>query len=148
MRQEQLFYLGVKALIRNKSGDVLLLKVKRATGETYFDLPGGRINKNETLPEALSREIQEETGITDFTVGRLLGTALTEITIPISSDEKGGLLLSVYACSAADISDLVAEEGVQLEWHPQAEVTKRLDNYPNTLKAVIDEELRALYEVF
>ena len=63
---ERKFQIGVKALITNESGDVLLLKSNdknfRFAGKSYWDMPGGRI-KYKGIEETLKQEILEETGI-------------------------------------------------------------------------------------
>ena len=49
--------IGVRAIITNNDNNVLLVK------HTYQDswyLPGGKVNKNETLTQSLIREIHEE----------------------------------------------------------------------------------------
>jgi 8-oxo-dGTP diphosphatase len=57
--------VGVKALII-REGRLLLLR--RAIGfppyAGYWDLPGGIVARGESLPEALTREVREETGYT------------------------------------------------------------------------------------
>jgi ADP-ribose pyrophosphatase YjhB (NUDIX family) len=63
--REDIFHLGIKALIRNSAGQILLLKVNKEKlkgyqGEAYWDIPGGRIQKDSTVEETLKREIQEE----------------------------------------------------------------------------------------
>lgn len=55
MDREDLFHLGVKALLHNRQGSILLLKAK-----TFC---GGRTHKHETIGNALKREIFEETGL-------------------------------------------------------------------------------------
>ena len=45
------------AMILNAGNEILLVRKK---GSTYFQLPGGKIHKNETLFETLKREIFEE----------------------------------------------------------------------------------------
>jgi len=55
--QEDCFHLGVKVLLYDSEGRVLLLKKG-----PYWDLPGGRLQKGETLMETLQREVEEETG--------------------------------------------------------------------------------------
>jgi hypothetical protein len=45
---EDFFHLGIKALIKNADGKILLLKVNTAKlkdfhGEPYWDIPGGRV---------------------------------------------------------------------------------------------------------
>src|SRR5208282_5428774 len=112
MVKEKLFYLGNKALIQNNNSEVLLLHIRRNENEDYYDLPGGRVDKSEDIEAALAREVQEETGITGLKIEKHLNMALTSIQISISEEEKGGLILSVYVCSAGNLSNLVAEEGM------------------------------------
>ena len=52
------FYVGVKAIIVDKQRGALLLWCNR--GEGYWDIPGGRIDDNEALPDTLKRELNEE----------------------------------------------------------------------------------------
>lgn len=51
--------VGVKALIKNSEDKYLFIKRSRLLGsekETQWDIPGGRIETNENLMEALARE--------------------------------------------------------------------------------------------
>jgi 8-oxo-dGTP diphosphatase len=64
--------LGVagKAIVR-KGGEILLLQ-RAATSKHdpgLWELPGGKMDYGEQLPEALAREVAEETGLT-VSVGR------------------------------------------------------------------------------
>lgn len=58
--------VGVKALIKNSNGEYLF--IRRSTtlatdvSEPSWDIPGGRIEPDEYLLEALRREVQEEIG--------------------------------------------------------------------------------------
>lgn len=58
--------IGVKVLIRNSQGAYLLLRRTKLlasdTNETSWDIPGGRIEPEEQLIEALKREVKEEVG--------------------------------------------------------------------------------------
>lgn len=59
--------VGVKALIVNSDNKYLLMKravVMENDHEPHWDMPGGRINPEESLSDALRREILEETGLT------------------------------------------------------------------------------------
>lgn len=60
--------VGVKALIRNTKDQYLFLqrseKISTDTNKTSWDIPGGRINPDESLVDALKREINEEIGVT------------------------------------------------------------------------------------
>ena len=61
--------VGVKVIIRNDNGDVLLLKrtsqfLLPADSEASWDIPGGRFEPDESLRDALAREVNEEIGAT------------------------------------------------------------------------------------
>jgi len=58
--------VGVKALIKNSKDEYLFMRrstiLATDVSEPSWDIPGGRIESDEYLPEALKREIQEEVG--------------------------------------------------------------------------------------
>ena len=58
---EDSYHLGVKALIRNERGEILLLKVNvaklRNATIAYWDIPGGRVQRGDTVETTLHREI-------------------------------------------------------------------------------------------
>lgn len=54
------YIVGVGAIVLNK-GNLLVIKDKLSVG---YKLPGGYIDKNESIKKALKREVYEETGIT------------------------------------------------------------------------------------
>ncbi len=60
-------FVANKALIVNSSGKVLLLRDAgvgdHANSKGKWDVPGGRMEANETPQNALAREIYEETGL-------------------------------------------------------------------------------------
>lgn len=60
-------HLGVYGIISNNC-KILLIKKNRGPYKGLLDLPGGSLKFNESLEEALEREIKEETGcnITSF----------------------------------------------------------------------------------
>jgi 8-oxo-dGTP pyrophosphatase MutT (NUDIX family) len=53
--------MSVEAVIFDPAGRVLLVRQGRDRGD--WELPGGKVKKRESLPEAIVREILEETGI-------------------------------------------------------------------------------------
>ena len=53
--------VGVRAIILNEINEVLLVK---HTYHTEWYLPGGAVKRNETLENAIIREMEEEVGIT------------------------------------------------------------------------------------
>jgi 8-oxo-dGTP diphosphatase len=55
--------VGVEGIIKNPSGKICLVQRRNYPWEGYYSLPGGSIKLEETLREALEREIKEELGI-------------------------------------------------------------------------------------
>lgn len=60
--------LAVSAAIF-RDGKVLLVRRARTPALGLYSLPGGRVELGETLTEALTREVTEETGLTIAIVG-------------------------------------------------------------------------------
>jgi 8-oxo-dGTP diphosphatase len=54
--------LAVSAVIF-RDGKVLLVRRSRSPGKGFYSLPGGRVEYGESLHAALSREVDEETGL-------------------------------------------------------------------------------------
>lgn len=52
--------VGVRGLVRNEAGEVLLVRHSYMAG--WF-LPGGGVSRGETMPDALIRELDEEAGV-------------------------------------------------------------------------------------
>lgn len=59
--------VAVKAVIQNKDGKFLIVR----EGERWQAV-GGRLEKGEKLEEGLRRETQEETGITELEIGKVI----------------------------------------------------------------------------
>lgn len=133
---EDIFHLGIKALIRNSDGKVLLLQVNpamlRNEQDNYWDLPGGRIQKGHTVLETLKREVTEETGITDIQNTKDIGMVLSNIRIPINENDTVGLILGVYECTIArDSSIALSEEHVAYDWFSPQDAAELLTvKYP------------------
>lgn len=53
--------VAVCAVLRNETGEVLL---QQRSDNGYWGLPGGGVERGETLHEAIIREVWEETGLT------------------------------------------------------------------------------------
>ncbi len=68
--------VGVKVLLRNSEGKVLILKrSEEKYGRTNgsWDIPGGRIEPGSGLIENLKREVREETGLELSSEPKLIG---------------------------------------------------------------------------
>lgn len=58
--------VGACAIITNSKNQVLLGKRKNSYKAGLYGLPGGRIELNEPIATAITREVEEETGINDL----------------------------------------------------------------------------------
>ena len=133
---EDLFQLGIKALIVNSEGHILLLKVNKEmlkgfSGDPYWDIPGGRIHRGSTIEETLKREVKEETGITNITRTAPLAMVLSNIRIPRDGTDTG-LILSVYTCRVEEpISVILSNEHTEFRWFESKEAGALLQiKYP------------------
>ncbi len=64
-KTDYLFRISMKSLIRNDAGEILVVK---ESGRDWWDLPGGGMDHDENIYEALCRELYEEVSLTgDFT---------------------------------------------------------------------------------
>lgn len=56
--------IAVRAIIINDAGKALILKrANTVYSQDFWNLPGGKVDYGETVEEALSKEILEETGL-------------------------------------------------------------------------------------
>jgi len=138
---EDLFHLGIKAVIRNKKGEVLLLKTNPKKliithdwkGQAYWDIPGGRIKKKDTVEKTLKREIKEETGIGKIRKITPFVMVLGNIRIPIGK-ETVGLILSTYLCDVDNLANLkISSEHLEGQWFTPKKASRLLEyKYPKT----------------
>src|SRR5579885_3383319 len=114
MHKEDSFHLGVKALIHNLEGKLLLLQAPKEKG-AYWDVPGGRIQKNESLENALKREVYEETGI-QITRIKPFVMALSSIRIPFQNGDVG-LIYAFHLCDGLlDTPIRLSTEHTHFDW--------------------------------
>jgi 8-oxo-dGTP diphosphatase len=85
----------VGAVVLDGAGRLLLVRRGREPSRGLWSVPGGRVEPGENGPDAVRREVLEETGL-DVTVGAPVGSVL----IPAGS----GVVYDVtdYRCSLAD----------------------------------------------
>ena len=130
---EDSYHLGIKGLIRDAKGKILLLQVNPAklNGKNYWDLPGGRVQQGDSVEETLQREIAEEIGVTELTSIKPLAMVLSNIRIPVG-DGSVGLILGIYQCSIAPTSDIIiSDEHIASGWFEPAKAAELLkEKYP------------------
>ena len=120
------FHIGAKAIIFNNEKKILLLERDHPIKKIYWDLPGGRVNKDESINETLLRELKEETGLEITSGFHPFGMFLTNIRIPIQ-EESVGLIFSIFTCHLSNSFHLVlSHEHTNFEWLTPLETCERL----------------------
>src|SRR5687768_9683561 len=136
MANEKLFYVGVKGLIENSQGELLLLRADVSTHSKntmpYWDIPGGRIQEGSTVIETLKREVEEETGMTELQNIELVGSVISKHQIPLTEGRNAGLVLMIYKVEIpADAIIRISTEHTEFAWVDRHEAAERLkDKYP------------------
>lgn len=127
---EAVFQVGIKALIRNASGDILLTR-EMNHDTVWWDIPGGRMDEGETMQNALIRELAEEVSLTvSFSIEHFM-TVLSNKRIP-APERDYGLMLVVYVVAPNEDQELTAnEQNREIAWVNPKEATLHLaDKYP------------------
>lgn len=132
-KPEDLFNLGIKALIQNANGQILLLKPNPAqfsnpTESAEWDLPGGRIHRGSTVKKTLMREIKEETGIDNIEINQLIGSTLINRRIG-TGQASVGLILFIYECTVPNVPKIIlSDEHLNFKWFSKEEAVNHLIN--------------------
>ena len=137
MSKEKLFQVGVKALIEDESGKVLVFRAdttyEHPEGvEAYWDIAGGRIKEGQNVEQALKREVEEETGIKKTESFEFFSAVISNHEITLDDGKKSGLVLMIYKVRIPKRARIyLSEEHIGVEWVDKKEAAKRLaDKYP------------------
>jgi 8-oxo-dGTP pyrophosphatase MutT (NUDIX family) len=142
---EDIFYLGIKAIIRNSDNKILLLetnprKLVGSKNKKYWDIPGGRIQKGSSVLDTLKREVKEETGLVGLKSVELFSSVISNVRIPQKS-ESIGLILFSYLCEVKKIRKIIiSDEHKQFGWFSPIEASKLLSvKYPKEFTDKVKE---------
>ena len=83
------------AVVVDDAGRLLLIRRGREPSRGLWSLPGGRVEAGETRPEAVRREVLEETGL-HVTVGEPVGSVRIPAGVGVVYD------VTDYRCTLAD----------------------------------------------
>lgn len=127
---EGIFHLGIKAIIRNKNGEVLVLENNPKMADLnppHWDLPGGRVKNGDNIERTLIREVEEEIGIEDVKIIGLLDVSISNFRVR-AGKQIVGLILLTYLCSIKDPSrvKLTDDEHIQFQWVSKEKAAKLL----------------------
>ena len=102
------FRVGVKSIIIYNRKTLL---IQRVDGNHEWEFPGGLMEFNEDLHEALKREIKEETGLDDIRVGKFIYVMTAKVS-PVR--QIVGIGYISYANS--DKITLAPDEHINFKW--------------------------------
>ncbi len=112
-------HVGVKGIICNQGRCLLLKRITR--DETHWDMPGGRIDGDETLHETLVRELHEELpSIQNFSIGPLVGA----YRLPLDILDGKGLVILFYAVDVETFDVILSDEHIGYSWVSLEDVTQ------------------------
>jgi 8-oxo-dGTP diphosphatase len=107
--------VSVAGVIIDGRGCALLIQ-RRDNGQ--WEPPGGVLEPGETIPDALEREVLEETGIKIATPATLTG---------VYKNMTGLIVSLVFRCEAIDGRPVTGSETSALRWVTREEVTDLAD---------------------
>lgn len=121
------FYVGIKGVIVN-DGKLLLLRANKALERRdIWEMPGGRIDDDETITEALTRELKEEVpNIQNIDIHEILHAHRLHWNI----DGDKSLVLIFYRVSAmfADNEPQLSNEHVDWQWADKEQALKLVEH--------------------
>lgn len=125
---EQLFQIGIKAIIRNDENQILLLKNK-----DYWDIPGGRIDQSEDIETTLLRELNEEIGVNHIAQKQLWDVVKSVKQLPYGNMMTSLMLIIYRVQLPTDQIPHSCEPGTTLHWVGPEEASDHLKNkYPGS----------------
>lgn len=115
MSTERPHSVSVAGVIVDDAGRALLIK-RRDNGK--WEPPGGVLERGETIPDALQREVLEETGIKIALPATLTG---------VYKNMTGLIVSMVFRCEALDGTPTTGAETRALRWATRDEITELAD---------------------
>ncbi len=119
----QNFNVGVKGVVV-KDNKVLLLKRKSSYRKNsyFWDMAGGRINKNESIKPTLIREIKEELGIIPKKIGRIINVGIDTDYYLYSKNTF--LIILYYQIEVPHFDFKLSAEHEELHWVGKKDLAK------------------------
>lgn len=114
-------YVAVDAIIVSEDNKILLIKRTKEPFKDMYCLPGGHVEKDEFLKDAIKREVKEETGI------EIDPVAMMGVYDDPKRDPRYRLISTVYIC------------------RPVTQLKK--ENFKHDKKEILDVELIPLKDV-
>lgn len=99
-----------------ENDQLLLIRRGRGPAQGQWSVPGGRVERGETLAEAVVRELAEETGVVGV-CGELLGW------VERIDDEIHFVILDFRVIPLEDADPVAGDDAAEVAWVPLGEVS-------------------------
>lgn len=122
MTEQKFPRVGVGAFILNKNNEVLLMRRKKSPEAGFWSIPDGKVEFQESIEEALKREVKEELGV-EIAIIALLG-----VTNHIILEENAHWISPVF------LTEIIqgTPENLELEKHSEMKWFS-IENFPENL---------------
>lgn len=116
-------HVGIKGIVR--VNDACLVLQNGSGAHAYWDVPGGRVDDDESLLETLSRELREELpSIKGFSIGEVVGA----YRLPKNIVDNRGLVLIFYKVDAESFDVTLSNEHTGYRWVTRETVSELLNS--------------------
>ncbi len=118
-------------IVRNENGEILFILRKGK-----WDLPKGKLDAGETIEDCAVREVKEETGLTDVTLGKPAGITYHSYV------EKGTRMLKeshwfeMTSSSAQTLIPQTEEDISEIKWVVEEDIEEYLKNSYATIESL------------
>lgn len=135
--KNKISYVGVKALIVNDEGKILIAQEPtNFIGGGTWELPGGKLSDGEEkvpLEEVLAREIKEELGNIDISVGKVIDVMRRPWNKPGALADM--VFLAVFLCKYNGGEITLSEENNSFAWIEEKDISsyEYIDGYKEVL---------------
>ena len=136
------FNFCVAAVLENPKGEILV--IKRSPNnfpENIWDVAGGGVEQFENPFDALQREVEEETGITEFKIVR----TLCDFHF-YQANNSPDMLGIAFWCKTKQIDIQLSKEHTEFKWL-QPEEALKISTHPDVTRCIekfIEEKMRIL----
>jgi len=134
---EQTIITAAGGLVQNNEGSFLLI-FRRG----YWDLPKGKLDAGELIPECAVREVMEETGLQTITLGPFICTTThTYFDTWLQKDvvkQTHWFSMKASALKPEQLIPQIEEDIEKIEWVPVSKLDQYLTQTYPTIRSVFD----------